>query len=50
MDPAMSKEVIFRDFPELNDDQINACLFYAAIREEHLGIACRILYPNNWEY
>ncbi len=35
----MSKEDIIHDFPELSDEQINACLFFAAAREGRLGIA-----------
>jgi uncharacterized protein (DUF433 family) len=35
----MSREEIFQDFPELDNEQINACLFFAASREGHLGIA-----------
>ncbi len=35
----MSKKEIVRDFPELNEEQINACLYFAASRENHLGIA-----------
>jgi uncharacterized protein (DUF433 family) len=35
----MSKEEIILDFPELSNEQINACLFFAASREGHLGIA-----------
>jgi uncharacterized protein (DUF433 family) len=35
----LTREQIIFDFPELNDEQINACLFYAANREDHLGIA-----------
>lgn len=35
----MSKEDIMADFPELNDKQIQACLLYAASRENQLGIA-----------
>lgn len=35
----MSREEIIQDFPELNDKQINACLFFAASKEDHLGIA-----------
>lgn len=35
----MSKEEIIIDFPELNSENINACLLYAASREGHLGIA-----------
>jgi uncharacterized protein (DUF433 family) len=35
----MSREEIFQDFPELEDEHINACLFFAASREGYLGIA-----------
>ena len=35
----MSKNEIIEDFPELTEEKINACLLYAASREEHLGIA-----------
>lgn len=35
----MSRQEIIHDFPELCDEQINACLFFAASRESHLGIA-----------
>jgi uncharacterized protein (DUF433 family) len=35
----MSREDILQDFPELNNEQINACIFFAASREGHLGIA-----------
>ncbi len=35
----MTREEIIQDFPELGDAQINACLFFAAYREGHLGIA-----------
>ncbi len=35
----MSREEIISDFPELEIDHINACLFYAASREGHLRIA-----------
>ena len=35
----MSKEEIILDFPELKLESINACLFFAASREGHLGIA-----------
>jgi uncharacterized protein (DUF433 family) len=35
----MSREEIINDFPELNNEKINACLFFAASREGHLGIA-----------
>jgi len=32
----MNKEEIMEDFPELDSDQIQACLAYAAQREHHL--------------
>lgn len=35
----MSKKDIIRDFPELDEDKINACLSYAADRESRLKIA-----------
>jgi len=35
----MTRQEIIQDFPELSDEQINACLFFAASREGHLGIA-----------
>lgn len=35
----MTREEIFHDFPELDDEHINACLFFASSREGHLGIA-----------
>ena len=35
----MSKTDIIEDFPELNEDQINACLAYAAEREHRLRVA-----------
>lgn len=35
----MSKEEIISDFPELNINQINACLLFAANREHNLKIA-----------
>jgi uncharacterized protein (DUF433 family) len=35
----LSREEIIQDFPELDDAHINACLFFAASREGHLGIA-----------
>jgi uncharacterized protein (DUF433 family) len=35
----MTKAEIIEDFPELNEEKINACLFFAATREGHLGIA-----------
>jgi len=34
-----TKEEIILDFPELNLAQINACLFFAAIKGDHIGIA-----------
>ena len=35
----MNSKQIISDFPELNEEQINACLHYAASRENYLGIA-----------
>jgi uncharacterized protein (DUF433 family) len=35
----MSRQEILEDFPEISDDSIKACLFYAASKENHLGIA-----------
>lgn len=35
----MTKESILDDFPELSEEMINAALFYAASRQEHLGFA-----------
>ncbi|EKB47653.1 DUF433 domain-containing protein [Cecembia lonarensis] len=35
----MTKAEIIEDFPELNEEKINACLFFASTREGHLGIA-----------
>ena len=35
----MTKEEIIEDFPELNEQQINACLAFAADREHKLRIA-----------
>ena len=35
----MSRQEITEDFPEVSDESINACLFYAASKENHLGIA-----------
>jgi uncharacterized protein (DUF433 family) len=35
----MTKEAIISDFPELSEKMINACLYYAASRENHLGFA-----------
>jgi uncharacterized protein (DUF433 family) len=35
----MTKAEIIEDFPELNEEKINACLFFADTREGHLGIA-----------
>ena len=35
----MTREVIIYDYPEISNEHINACLFFAASREEHLGKA-----------
>ncbi|GAB5539701.1 MAG: hypothetical protein Salg2KO_18040 [Salibacteraceae bacterium] len=35
----MTRESIISDFPEISDMMINACLYYAASRENHLGFA-----------
>lgn len=35
----LTREQIILDFPELNNEQISACLMYAAHREDLLGIA-----------
>lgn len=35
----MSKKEIIADFPELNKDQINACLSFAANREQRIRVA-----------
>ncbi|ASS50337.1 MAG: hypothetical protein A3D31_12275 [Candidatus Fluviicola riflensis] len=35
----MTKEEIIIDFPQLSEESISACLFFAASREGHLGIA-----------
>jgi uncharacterized protein (DUF433 family) len=35
----MTRNEIIHDFPELGEEQINACLHFAASRESHLGIA-----------
>ncbi|MEN9400900.1 MAG: hypothetical protein RL632_2003 [Bacteroidota bacterium] len=35
----MSRDEIIADFPELGNEQINACLFFAASREGHLAVA-----------
>lgn len=35
----MSKEEIIQDFPELSEESINACLFFASSKEGHMGIA-----------
>jgi uncharacterized protein (DUF433 family) len=35
----MTREEICSDFPELDNERINACLFFASSREGHLGIA-----------
>ena len=35
----MTKQEIIEDFPELNEERISACLFFAADKEHKLGIA-----------
>ncbi len=35
----ISREQIIQDFPELNDDMLSACLWYAANRELNTRIA-----------
>ena len=35
----MDKKEILKDFPELSEEQINACLAYAAQREQKISIA-----------
>jgi uncharacterized protein (DUF433 family) len=35
----MTKQEIIEDFPELNEQQINACLSFAADREHRLRAA-----------
>jgi uncharacterized protein (DUF433 family) len=35
----MNKNEIIEDFPELNEEQINACLFFAADKEHKLRVA-----------
>jgi uncharacterized protein (DUF433 family) len=35
----MTHEEIIHDFPELGNEHIHACLFFAASREGHIGIA-----------
>lgn len=35
----MTKKEIIEDFPELTMESINACLLYAATRENNLGFA-----------
>ena len=35
----MTKQEISKDFPELDENHINACLAYAASKEHNLGIA-----------
>lgn len=35
----MTKSEILRDFPELNEVQINACLSFAAEREHRMRVA-----------
>jgi uncharacterized protein (DUF433 family) len=34
-----SNELIIEEFPEITEKMIQACLFYAASRENHLGFA-----------
>jgi uncharacterized protein (DUF433 family) len=35
----MTKNEILEDYPELSEEKINAALFYAANRYDHLGFA-----------
>ena len=35
----MTKQEILNDFPELDDDKVNACLSFAANRENRLRVA-----------
>jgi uncharacterized protein (DUF433 family) len=35
----MTHNEIIHDFPELDEQKISACLYFAASREGHLGIA-----------
>ncbi|MBL1281098.1 MAG: DUF433 domain-containing protein [Fluviicola sp.] len=35
----MTRQEITEEFPEISDDSIKACLFYAASKEHYLGIA-----------
>jgi uncharacterized protein (DUF433 family) len=35
----MTREGIIHDYPEISNEHINACLFFAASREGHLGKA-----------
>ncbi len=35
----MEKQDIIRDFPELNEEKINACLAFAADRENRIRVA-----------
>lgn len=35
----MNKNEIIEDFPELSEEQINACLFFAADKEHKLRVA-----------
>lgn len=35
----MTNNEIIADFPELNEEKITACLFFAAAKENQLGIA-----------
>ena len=39
MGNGMTKESILEEFPELSEPMINAALFYAATRQDHLGFA-----------
>ena len=34
-----TNELIIQEFPEITEKMIQACLFYAASRENHLGFA-----------
>jgi uncharacterized protein (DUF433 family) len=35
----MTKQEIYNDFPELDENKINACLFFAANRENRIRVA-----------
>jgi uncharacterized protein (DUF433 family) len=35
----MTREEIIYDYPEISNEHINACLFFAADREGHMGKA-----------